>query len=238
MSARNLFIMGSVVVCAVLLVTAGGYTPVNAQADDGIADHLSEAIKYYSELEFDKGLDVAGTLLKRADLNTRDSIGVYSVMSMLTYGKGEKFIDKSYGYLKTIAGIGPCEVHLPYGFWPQQLRDQWYRISNAQGALVCPNGGDSKIKTIAIMEFDNFSTGKYQEELGFITKGLAEFFEADFAKISDLKVVERDKIDFLLQELELSASGAVETSTAVKIGKMLDSNSNAAEMLKRINENI
>lgn len=220
MSVRNYFKTAGVAL-GVLLFMTGGLGSAWAQTDAGIADKLSEAIRNYSELEFDKGLDVAQNLLIRKDLSSRDSIGIYSVMSMLTYGKGTKFIDKSFGFLKQIAGIGPCEVHLPYGFWPQQLRDQWYRVVNDQGALVCPDGNDGKVKTIAIMEFDNFSVGEYQEELGFITKGLADFFEADFAKISDLRVVERDKIEFILKELELSASGAVETSTAVKIGKML-----------------
>jgi len=63
--------------------------------------------------------------------------------------------------------------------------------------------------------------GKFQEELGFITKGLADFFETDFALISKLKVVERDKIDYILKEIELGESGKVSPAAAVQAGKLL-----------------
>jgi len=71
------------------------------------------------------------------------------------------------------------------------------------------------------MEFDNFSIGKYQKELGPIGKGLADGFEHDFRKISTIRVIERNKINFVLKELELQKSGAVDRSTAVRVGKIL-----------------
>jgi TolB-like protein len=80
---------------------------------------------------------------------------------------------------------------------------------------------DSTIQTIAIMEFDNYSTGKYLEELGYITKGLSDFFEADFAQLNNLTVVERDKIDFILKEVMMTQEGLVDQATAVKAGKLL-----------------
>ncbi|MBN1211597.1 MAG: hypothetical protein JXA92_03390, partial [candidate division Zixibacteria bacterium] len=112
-------------------------------------------------------------------------------------------------------------VPLPNQFWPQQLRDQWYDLAHARNALMCTEASDPEIKTVAIMEFDNYSVGKFQEELGYITKGLADFFEADFSRISALKVVERDKIDFILKEIELSKEGKVDATTAVRVGKLL-----------------
>jgi len=202
----------------IILMTAGQAV---AQEESKIAARLAEAFKYYTDLDFDKGLAVAQELLARNDLDGRDSIAIYAVMSMLTYSKGKTHIDQSYDYLEKMAAIGPCELHLPYEFWPQQLRDRWYSIAQQKNALVCPENAGRDIKTIAIMEFDNYSVGKYQEELGFITKGLADFFETDFAAISNLKVVERDKIDYILKEIELSKSGAVSTSSAVEAGKLL-----------------
>lgn len=196
-------------------------SPLVAQTPSKIADQLTEAFKYYTDLEFDKGLAITSDLLQKPDLDGRDSIAIYAVMSMLTYSKGRDFIDKSYGYLEKMADIGPCRLNLPYEFWPQQLRDRWYKIAQAKNALVCPDGGDKEISTIAIMEFDNYSVGKYQEELGYIAKGLADFFEADFSQISDLRVVERDKIDYILKEIALSESGKVSQETAVRAGKLL-----------------
>ena len=201
-----------------LLLTA---IPVSAQTEATIADRLAESINFYGELEFDKGLDVASGLLGRDDVAKKDSIAIYAVMSMLNYGKGEEYLTKSYKFLEKMAAIGPCTINLPHEIWPQQLRHQWYNVARDKGALTCPGDKDSEIQTVAIMEFDNYSVGKYQEELGFITKGIADFFEADFAKFSDLKVVERDKVNFILSEIEMSESGKVSSSTAIQIGKLL-----------------
>jgi TolB-like protein len=196
-------------------------TPLCAQDTAKVADKLSEAFQYYTQLEFDKGLAVTAGLLERKDLEPRDSIAIYAVMSMLTFSKGKDFIDKSMQFLDKMAEIGPCKMHLPYEFWPQQLRDHWYKIARAKNALACPEDAQRDITTIAIMEFDNYSVGKFQEELGYITKGLADFFETDFALISKLRVVERDKIDYILKEVELSESGKVSAAAAVQAGKLL-----------------
>jgi TolB-like protein len=94
--------------------------------------------------------------------------------------------------------------------------------------MVCPERADytaaeagPRPRTIAVMEFDNFSTGEHQEKLGYLTKGLADFFEADFAQIGTLKVVERDKIDFIKNEILLAKDGMVGADTAVRVGKLL-----------------
>lgn len=208
-------------VAMTMLICSGMAGPVSAQEASDVSEQLSRAINFYSNLEFDKGLEVTQSLLSGGQLDSKDSIAVYAVTSMLTFGKGKKFENQSYRLLEKMAGIGPCKIPLPYDFWPQQLRDRWYSIASEKGALVCDQDESSKIQTIAIMEFDNYSVGKYQEELGFVTKGLADFFEVDFAKISSLRVIERDKIEFILDELKLSETGMVSSSTAIKVGKLL-----------------
>ncbi|MDD3731129.1 MAG: CsgG/HfaB family protein [candidate division Zixibacteria bacterium] len=198
-----------------------GFTTTFAQEQTSVSTKLEKAIQYYNELDFEKGLSLTKELLQKEGLNDQDSIAIYSVMSMLTYAMGTDYLRQAFQYLDKIAQIGPCKVPLPYHFWPQQLRDQWYDLAHAQNALMCTAETSPEIQTVAIMEFDNYSVGKYQEELGFITKGLADFFESDFAKISSLRVVERDKIDFILKEIEMAKEGKVDASTAVKVGKIL-----------------
>ncbi len=194
-------------------------TPAKAPAT--IADQLAQALQYYSDGDFDKGIAVGNKLLARTDLTKQDSIAIFEAMSILTYAKGQDYLDKSVGYLETMAKIGPCVLNLPRYLWPQALRDRWYKITQAANALTCSDQSTSDIKTIAIMQFDNYSVGKYQTELGLIAKGLADMFAIDFGKISDLKVVERDKINFVLKEIELQQSGKVDEATAVKVGKIL-----------------
>ena len=212
---------GGKLLFVVFMLLAIAVVPAMAQEESKVSEELTKAFGYYTELEFDKGIAVTQDLLASGTLESKDSIAVFAVLSLLTYGKGEAYSKKSYDYLDKMAEIGPCKLQLPYEFWPQQLRDHWYKIAKAKGALVCPQENDGTVQTIAIMAFDNYSVGKYQEELGFLTKGIADFFESDFSKISDLKVVERDKVDYILKELELTKSGMVEAATAARVGKML-----------------
>jgi TolB-like protein len=214
-AVRNVARLMLAVTC-VFVLTA---TAVSAQ-EKTVADKLAEALSFYNELEYDKGVAIAEELLTRTNLTPNDSIAIYEVLGIVTYAKGESFLQKAIGYLDRITTIGPCVVPLPRDIWPQELRDRWYKILKSQNKLICEQA-DPAVKTIAIMEFDNFSTGKYQEELGLLAKGLADFFAYDFAKISDFKVVERDKIDFILKEMEMVKSGAVDPATAVQVGKIL-----------------
>ncbi|MBD3402005.1 hypothetical protein GF420_03845 [candidate division GN15 bacterium] len=187
---------------------------------ESVADRLALALDHYNDLDYDLGLDVAQALLERDNLTADDSVAIYEVMAILTYAKGETYLQQSIRYLNKISQIGPCVVPMPRDIWPQELRDTWYGIIKNEGALTCDEP-KANVKTIAIMEFDNFSAGEYQEKLGLISKGLADFFAYDFSKISDFKVIERDKIDFILDEIELQQSGKVDKATAVRVGKIL-----------------
>jgi tetratricopeptide (TPR) repeat protein len=72
--------------------------------------------------------------------------------------------------------------------------------------------------TIGVVRFDN---SHLSAELAPIAHGIAEFTAVDLAKVNSLRVVDRLKIDMILDELELSASGAVDPTTAPRLGKLL-----------------
>ncbi|MEW6411693.1 MAG: CsgG/HfaB family protein [Candidatus Zixiibacteriota bacterium] len=220
MTNRNLIRSG---ICAFITAAlALAFTPpAYGQAAETVVDQLAEALNFYAETDFDKGIEVASSLLVRDDLTAKDSIAILETLSIITYAKGEQYLRKSVEYLEKISKIGPCVTHLPQEIWPQELRDNWYKLLKQMNKMSCDQSGPTEISTIAIMEFDNHSIGEYQEKLGSLAKGLADFFQHDFSKISSLRVVERDKIDFILKEIELQQSGSVDVATAVKVGKIL-----------------
>jgi tetratricopeptide (TPR) repeat protein len=75
--------------------------------------------------------------------------------------------------------------------------------------------------TIAVIDFDN---SNLPDDLAPISKGLAEFTALDLAKVQSLRVVDRAKIDIMLQELQLGASEYVAPGTAPRMGRLLGSN--------------
>ena len=211
----------TLVALLVLLGTMAGPGVASAQETGSLTEKIGECMGHYVYGRFDEGINLANDLLKRADLTAQDSVAIYESLSILNYAKGDTFHRKSVDYLNKISKIGPCVIQLPRDLWPAELRNKWFEITNGTDGFTCASSSRPGVKTIAIMEFDNFSVQKYQEQLGPIGKGLADWFEHDFGKISSLTVVERDKINFVLQELELQKSGTVDRATAVKAGKVL-----------------
>lgn len=206
---------------AVLVVTLLFSGATAADEKMSVGDKLTEALDLYTQAYPEKALDVAKEQLQRDDLTATDSIAVYEVLSIITYSMGKTYFKQSFGYLEKISEIGTCEVPLPREIWPSELRNKWFDILKKTNSLSCGTLQKPGVTTVAVMEFDNFSIGEYQEKLGPIGKGLADFFEHDFSKISDVSVIERDKINYVLKELELQQSGAVDQSTAVEVGKIL-----------------
>jgi curli biogenesis system outer membrane secretion channel CsgG len=75
--------------------------------------------------------------------------------------------------------------------------------------------------TVAVLPFNNGATGKANEELGPLSKGIQDILTNELAVNTGIRVVERDQVQKILDEQKLSTSGAVDKETAVKVGKLL-----------------
>lgn len=73
-------------------------------------------------------------------------------------------------------------------------------------------------KSIAVLYFDNTSDIADLEPL---RKGLADMLITDLSKIKALRIIEREKLEELMKEIELSLSGIVDENSVKKIGKQL-----------------
>ena len=74
--------------------------------------------------------------------------------------------------------------------------------------------------TVAVINFDGTTL---PPELAPISLGLAEFTSTDLSKISSLRVIDRLKIDVLLNELQLGESKFVDPASAPRVGRMVGS---------------
>jgi tetratricopeptide (TPR) repeat protein len=77
--------------------------------------------------------------------------------------------------------------------------------------------GRADDKTVAVTSFKNLGS----EKLGPLGKGMAAMLISDLSKVPDLKVVDRIKLQALLQEMKLGTTGLVDANTAPKVGKLL-----------------
>lgn len=72
--------------------------------------------------------------------------------------------------------------------------------------------------TVAVMYFDY--QGK-NEEMGLLRKGLAQMLISDLSGSGAYTLVERDRLQALLDELELNRSKKIDRKTANRVGKLL-----------------
>ncbi len=74
--------------------------------------------------------------------------------------------------------------------------------------------------TIAVVDFDN---SRLPADLAPLSKGLAEFTAADLSKVKSLRVVERQKLDFLLKELNLASTEYANPAYSPRLGRLMGS---------------
>lgn len=85
-------------------------------------------------------------------------------------------------------------------------------VANAQDTPAKP--------TLAVLDFTN-SAIKNHADYAPLSKGLGEMLITEFSANRNIRVVERDRLQALLGEQDLSASGRIEQTTAVAKGKTL-----------------
>lgn len=76
----------------------------------------------------------------------------------------------------------------------------------------------ANVKRIAIIYFDNGSDDK---EIARLRKGLADMLISDLTKVKMLNVIERARLEEILNEQKLNNSKAFDAATASKVGKLL-----------------
>lgn len=74
---------------------------------------------------------------------------------------------------------------------------------------------------IAVLYFDNNSFGKDRADYDGLGKGIADLLITDMAANPSMRIVERDRIQSILQEQSLVQTKSIDPHTAVRLGKLL-----------------
>ncbi len=75
--------------------------------------------------------------------------------------------------------------------------------------------------TVAVMYFGNGAIGAAHQELAPLSRGIADLLISELSGNPNLRVVERDQLQRLLDEQSLSAGDRVSQETAVRMGQIL-----------------
>jgi TolB-like protein len=74
---------------------------------------------------------------------------------------------------------------------------------------------------VAVLPFDNNSIGAGRENFDGIGKGIQETLIADMAANAKVRLVDRERVQRILEEQNLVRSGSVDPATAVRVGRIL-----------------
>ena len=75
--------------------------------------------------------------------------------------------------------------------------------------------------TVAVMHFNNGATGKDNADLEPLRGGIADILISELSANQAIRVIEREQLDALVREQNLSSDKRVSAETAVRVGKLL-----------------
>ncbi|HER00585.1 MAG TPA: hypothetical protein ENO22_14705 [candidate division Zixibacteria bacterium] len=189
-------------------------TPKLASSD--IEQTITEANKMYRRAQFEDAVIKTSSLLAQQDLNPEQEKRALLILAMSEANRGQT--EEAQAYLERLADLDPT-IELTPDEYPPQMMNIWYAVEKGIPASKRPAVTDKE--TIAVMYFDNHSISEDQEKLDPLCKGLMSMMIQDITKSEALRVVERDRINFLVEELELQQSDLTDKSTAVQMGKLV-----------------
>ncbi|WP_339137068.1 MAG: CsgG/HfaB family protein [Candidatus Electrothrix sp. GW3-4] len=111
-----------------------------------------------------------------------------------------------------------CAALAQAGQVVSQTERDWAKQALEQEQTLTTQGVTSAPNSLAVLYFNNRSG---QGKLTPLQKGMAVMLITDLAKVEQLRVVERVRMQALLDELDLGSSGLVATESAPRVGKLL-----------------
>jgi TolB-like protein len=89
-------------------------------------------------------------------------------------------------------------------------------------AVFAPAIAQAQAKpVVAVLYFDNNSIGKDHADYDGVGKGIADILITDMASNPNVRVVERERIQALITEQNLTKAGAIDPQTAIRLGKII-----------------
>src|ERR1044071_5880735 len=93
----------------------------------------------------------------------------------------------------------------------------WFALT----AAVAPAGrtpASAPKKSVAVLYFDNYTGKPDYDPLG---KGIASMMISDLSSVPEIQLVERDRMQDLIKEIDAQHTKYFDSTTAVKVGKMV-----------------
>lgn len=188
---------------------------------------LEEAKGYLFDGKFQKAIDLLKPLTVTKTLPKENYLVASEYLAVAyVFNNQDKKAEEIFSQIL----IKDPEYKLSEKWWPhKRLVASYYKTLKNAGLSYQVSSHGPGIQTIAIMDFENNSIDEAEkyENLG---SALSKILISDFTVLSNLRTVERERIQFLIEELELterriSGKNIIDPEYAPRLGKLLGAHS-------------
>ncbi len=184
---------------------------------------MTAAMSYFDSAKYDEAIGLLSELAADTTVSKPDRREV-----MLRLGRSylaKRLNDKAKDAITKLLALEPPVVTLdPDTECPNLLR-MYYEARKSKSGTNAIERPDPGIKTIAILDFSNRSLDD-KARFDPMEKGFAELMINQLKGSVNLKVVERERIQWILDEIALENNpGKFDVGSAVRVGKQLGVNS-------------
>jgi curli biogenesis system outer membrane secretion channel CsgG len=183
---------------------------------------FEEAKQKYQFAEYEKAISLFQKVAddSQADVDLRRDALRYLARAQIA--RGNK--DKARSAIEQLVETNPPSDYLNPDVEPPAVTNMFYKIQKEKQGSYKVGKKQEGMQTLAVMDFSNNSITKREDYQG-LSKGLPSIMINRLTGGTDLQVVERERIEWLLNELELQKQkDKVDQSTAVRTGKLLGAN--------------
>ncbi len=188
---------------------------------------LKEAIQNFNNGQFKKAIDLLHRLIVTHALSNIDyqTASEYLAVAYVSTNQDAKAEGVFTEILKQDPTYKPNDR-----WWPhKRLMASYYRTVKKVGHSLQLSGSSPGIKTIAIIDFENNSI-EHAEKYANLGHALSKIIISDLSVLSKLKVVERERLQFIIDELKLTdqkvgGHAIISPESAPQLGKLLGAHS-------------
>jgi TolB-like protein len=198
-------------------------------AQAGTPEVLSEAQSMYNDGRFAEAIDLLTKVASDSTLNQTASKDIYLLLAKASAGKN--FTDQAIVYMRKVVEIDP-NFRLNTKVEPPQVQRVWFKVDSLRSV----SDTESKQQTLAVLYFENNSVAD-REAMDGLSKGLSAMLVTDLMGSPGVRIVERERIQFLLDELKMQKSEYFDQSAAVRVGKLLGAHNLVLGSFSKIDKN-
>lgn len=179
---------------------------------------LQEAKEAYEVYEYERATDLFSEVAYDSEVEREVRREALQYLGRIYIGRDRQ--KKARKVIESMLSLEPPPVELNPNRQPPPLMSLYYEVRKQQcgGYEVCGEGPG--LQTLAIMDFRNRSVDQ-RERYAPLSKGFPSMMINYLNGVTNLKVIERERIQWILDELKLQRKPIVDQSTAVETGKVM-----------------